>query len=168
MKFTPLILLLSALLVCLPAEARKKKFDIDARRNVVMKRSGGPGVKIVEVTARGGSVDKAIDRALTDAVAALTFDGAPGGNEVAACPPVLAGGRAAYEEQKAWFDAFFEDDGCLRFVRRASDGYPTGTDNVKVGRERQVRLTLIVNWQGLAELMHTRGLKTTIGNLQDL
>ncbi len=30
MKFTPLILLLSALLVCLPAEARKKKFDIDA------------------------------------------------------------------------------------------------------------------------------------------
>ena len=77
-------------------------------------------------------------------------------------------GAPRYEDQKAWFDAFFEDGGCLRFVRRASDGYPTGTDNVKVGRERQVRLTLIVNWQGLAELMHTRGLKTTIGNLQDL
>ena len=168
MKFTRIILLLSALLVCLPAEARKKEFDIDARRNVVMKRSGGPGVKIVEVTARGGSVDKAIDRALTDAVAALTFDGAPGSSEVAACPPVLTGGKAVYADNKAFFDTFFEDGGCLRFVRRVSNDYPTGTDTVKVGRERQVRLTRIVNWQGLAELFHAQGLKTTIGNLQDL
>ena len=75
MKLLKIILLFMALCLVVPVGAKKYKFDIDSQRNVVVKRSGSPGQKIVEVVAIAGSVDKAISQALVDAVAALTFEG---------------------------------------------------------------------------------------------
>ena len=167
MKLLKIILLFMALCLVVPVGAKKYKFDIDSQRNVVVKRSGSPGQKIVEVVAIAGSVDKAISQALVDAAAALTFEGASGSGEMGACPPVLAEGKSAYEANKGFFDDFFKHGGFLRFVRRVSNAYPTGEDNVKVKGDNQIRITLIVDWQGLASYYNSNGLKTSIGNLQN-
>ena len=168
MKLPKILLLLMVGCLAVPTEAKKSKFEINSPRNVVMKRSGGPGLKIVEVTATAGSADKAIQQALMDAVAELTFDGAPGGNETGACPPVLADGLSAYNEHKGFFDNFFKDGSFLNFVKRVSNDYPTGGDNVKIKGKRQIRITLIVYWNKLAEYFNSKGIKTSVSNLQNL
>lgn len=147
------------------AEAKKYKFQITDQRTVVVKRSGAKGQKIVEVTASAGSVDKAINKALVDAAVALTFEGASGRGMMSGCPAVLAGGTAAYEQNKEFFDDFFGKGDFLQYVRRANSEYPSGDDNVIVGGSRQVRIVVIVDWNGLAKTFADRGLKTNISNL---
>lgn len=165
MKKLFLLIMVVALCISTTAEAKKYKFKITDQRTVVVKRSGAKGQKIVEVTASAGSVDKAIDKALVDAAVALTFEGAAGRGMMGSCPAVLAGGTAAYEQNKEFFDEFFTKGEFLQYVRRASNDYPSGDDNVMVGGSRQVRIVVIVDWDGLAKNFADRGLRTNISNL---
>lgn len=162
-----LTVVFALIMLCMAAgvEAKSYKFKITDQRNVTVKRSGEQGIKILEVVATAGSVDKALDKALVDAAAALTFSGAPGQGYMDGCPPVLAEGMEEYDRNKKMFDKFFKKGEFMRFVRRASNEYPTGDDNTKVGGSRQVRIVVLVNWNGLARHFESMGLKTNISNL---
>lgn len=165
MKKLTVMLALMMLCFAMGAEAKSYKFKITDQRNVSIKRSGQQGMKIVEVVAQAGSVDGALDKALVDAAVAMTFDGVPGQGYMDPCPPVLKGGKAAYEARQKWFDRFFKKGEFTQFVRRASGEYPTGTDNIKVGGSRQVRVVIIVDWDRLAQYFESQGMKTNISNL---
>lgn len=159
--------LLLVFLVSVNADAKKYPFDIDASREVAITRSATAGSKMVKVTAYGRTVDKAINQAMMDAVVALTFFGAPGENEMEASPAILLDKRAAYDENKEFFDQFFQKGHFLPYVKRVNSNYPTGKNNIKTARGRKVQLILLVDWNGLSAYYKNAGLKTVTGSLMD-
>ena len=155
------------LLVSIKVEAKKFQFNIDASREVVITRSATVGFKMVKVTAYGRTVDKAIDKAMMDAVVALSFFGASGENEMNKCPAILLEGRLAYDEKKDFFDNFFRKGDFLSYVKRVNSSYPIGKNNIKTDRGRKVQLILLVNWDALSKCYKNAGLKTVTNSLAD-
>ena len=117
-------------------EAKKYSFVIDNNREVYVSRSTYEGSKMLKVVAYGKSADDAIEQAMVDAVAALSFDGAKGQGEMEGCPAVLLNGREVYQENKIYFDSFFKKGEFLKFVEKVNSTYPTGTNNVKTAEFR--------------------------------
>lgn len=155
------------MLMALAVSAKSYPFKFQEERNVCVTRSAAAGTKMVEVVAYGGSASKAIDKAMVDAVAALTFTGAAGRGEMEGCPAVLIDGAAAYEGHKKSLDKFFKKGEFLSFVKRVNSGFPTGTDNVKTPKGRRVRVVLIVDWKALAEHFKAEGYKTAVSELSN-
>ena len=149
------------------AEAKRYSFDIDAQREVYLTRSAKPGFKMVKVIVYGRSVDKAIEKAMMDAVVALTFYGASGEGEMGNTPAILLEGRKAYDHKTKYFDKFFKKGAFMPFVKRVNRDYPTGKDNVKTSRGRRIQILLLVNWNGLAKTYKDAGLKTIVSGLSD-
>jgi hypothetical protein len=148
-------------------EAKKYSFVIDNNREVYVSRSTYEGSKMLKVIAYGRSADAAIEQAMVDAVAALSFDGAKGQGEMEGCPAVLLNGREVYQENKIYFDSFFKKGEFLKFVEKVNSTYPTGTNNVKTSKGRRIQILLIVNWKGLAEKFKEAGFRTTISELNN-
>ena len=148
-------------------EAKKYSFVIDNNREVYVSRSTYEGLKMLKVTAYGRSADAAIEQAMVDAVAALTFDGAKGQGEMEGCPAVLLNGREVYQENKMFFDVFFKKGDFLKYVGKVNSTYPTGTDNVKTSKGRRIQILLIVDWKGLAEHFKKAGFKTAISEFSN-
>ena len=159
--------LVFALLISVNVDAKKYPFNIDASREAVVTRSATAGTKMVKVIAYGRTVDKAIGQAMMDAVVALTFFGASGENEMDACPAILLGGRAAYDEKKEFFNQFFQKGHFLSYVKRVNSNYPTGKNNIKTSKGRKVQLILLVDWNGLSAYYKNAGLKTATSSLMD-
>lgn len=159
--------LVFALLISVNADAKKYPFNIDSSREVVVTRSATAGTKMVKVIAYGRTVDKAIGQAMMDAVVALTFFGASGENEMDACPAILLDGRAAYDEEKEFFNQFFQEGHFLSYVKRVNSNYPTGKNNIKTSKGRRVQLILLVDWNGLSAYYKNAGLKTVTSSLMD-
>lgn len=149
------------------AVAKRYSFEIDAQREVYLTRSAKPGFKMVKVIVYGRSVDKAIEKAMMDAVVALTFYGASGEGEMGNTPAILLEGRKAYDHKTKYFDKFFKKGAFMSFVKRVNRDYPTGKDNVKTSRGRRIQILLLVNWNGLAKTYKDAGLKTIVGGLSD-
>ena len=147
--------------------AKKHLFSIGSTRDVVISRSSKTGTKMVKVVAFGSSADKAINQAMVDAVAALSFDGADGQGEMDGCPAVLLNGRKEYESHKDFFDRFFKKGEFLRFVEKVNSAYPSGLDNVKTKNGRRVQILLIVDWKALSDYYQSIGLKTIISELNN-
>lgn len=147
------------------AEGKSYKFRFNDERVVFVKRSGRAGLKIVEVTARAGSVDRAIDKAMVDAVAGVTFDGAKGQGEMEDVPAILTDPEREYGIHQSFFDSFFRKGGFLHYVHRVSDRYPSDENNALQGGKRRVRLVLIVDWDRLARLYMSKDIKTIISDL---
>lgn len=154
-------------LVPISVQARNYPFKIDAPYDVVIHRSSKAGTKMVKVTAYGRSADKAIKRAMMDAVISLTFFGASGSGEMESCPAILLEGRKAYDRNRKLFNRFFEEGIFMSYVRRVNSTYPTGQDNVKTPKGRRIQILLIVEWNSLAEYYKEAGLKTGISGLGD-
>lgn len=155
------------LLLSVKMEAKNYSFAIDSQREVYVSRSTYEGLKMLKVVAYGKSADAAIEQAMIDAVAALTFDGANGQGEMEGCPAVLLNGREIYQENKIYFDSFFKKGDFLKFVEKVNSTYPTGTDNIKTSRGRRIQILLIVNWKGLAEKFKEAGFRTAISELSN-
>ena len=155
------------LLFPIKMEAKKYSFVIDSNREVYVSRSTYEGSKMLKVVAYGKSADAAIEQAMVDAVAALSFDGAKGQGEMEGCPAVLLNGREVYQENKIYFDSFFKKGEFLKFVGKVNSTYPTGTDNVKTSKGRRIQILLIVDWKGLAEHFQKAGFKTAISELSN-
>lgn len=153
--------------VAVDASNKKYPFKIDDHREVVISRSSTAGSKIVEVTAYGSSADKAIRKAMIDAVISLTFYGATGSKEMAQCPAILLDGRTSYDKNKNFFDHFFKKRLFLSYVKKVNSTYPTGQNNVKTPKGRRIKILLIVDWNGLAEYYQKAGLKTVTHGLSD-
>ena len=148
-------------------EAKKYSFVIDNNREVYVSRSTYEGSKMLKVVAYGKSADAAIEQAMVDAVAALSFDGAKGQGEMEGCPAVLLNGREVYQENKIYFDSFFKKGEFLKFVEKVNCTYPTGTNNVKTSKGRRIQILLIVDWKELAEHFKKAGFKTAISELSN-
>jgi hypothetical protein len=147
--------------------AKKYPFSIDSQREVYVVRSAAAGTKMVKAIAVGGSADKAIEKAMIDAVAAITFDGINGEGEMDGCPAVLVAGRETYNSNKTYFDNFFRKGKFLDFVSKVNSTYPMGADNVKVNGGRRIQILLIVDWKGLAGYFKNDGFKTAISELSN-
>lgn len=155
------------LLLPVKMEAKKYSFVIDSQREVYVSRSTYEGSKMLKVVAYGKSADAAIEQAMVDAVAALTFDGAKGQGEMEGCPAVLLNGREIYQENKIYFDSFFKKGDFLKYVEKVNSTYPTGTDNIKTSKGRRIQILLIVDWKGLAEKFKEAGFRTAISELSN-
>lgn len=149
------------------SEAKKYPFSIEDQRQVYISRSTAAGTKMVKVIAYGRSADAAIEKAMVDAVAALTFDGTKGLGEFEGCPAVLLNGRRDYEEHKDFFDNFFKKGDFLKFVEKVNSTYPMGADNVKTKNGRRIQIQLIVNWQELSDYYKLVGFKTIASELNN-
>ena len=155
------------LLFPIKMEAKKYSFVIDSNREVYVCRSTYEGSKMLKVVAYGKSADAAIEQAMVDAVAALSFDGAKGQGEMEGCPAVLLNGREVYQENKIYFDSFFKKGEFLKFVEKVNSTYPAGTNNVKTSKGRRIQILLIVDWKELAEHFKKAGFKTAISELSN-
>ncbi len=149
------------------AEAKRYTFDIDAPREVYITRSAKAGFKMVRVIAYGRNVNKAIEKAMMDAVISLTFYGTSGEGEMENAPAILLDGRKAYDYKKSYFDKFFKKGAFMSYVKQVNSGYPTGRDNIKTSKGRRVQILLLVDWNGLARTYKEAGLKTIVSGLSD-
>lgn len=130
------------------AEARKYPFDMDHPYEVQMVRVANQGYKFIKVAGVAKSVDKAMDRAMQDAVAACVFVGVPGAPGVGSVP-ALCGGTDAYEKHKTYFDDFFKNGEFMHYVKNVNSNYPSGENNIKVDRGRKVCIYVLVNYDAL-------------------
>lgn len=160
-------LLIISLILPSAVFAKKHSFSIDSQREVFVTRSTIAGSKMVRVVAYGKSPDAAIEQALVDAVAALTFDGVKGEGEMEGCPAILLNGRKVYDKDKSFFDKFFRKGEFLKYVEKVNSTYPYGADNVKTSRGRRIQIILIVNWKGLADFFREAGYRTAISELSN-
>ncbi len=159
------LLFILLVLTAFDAEGKKYPFNIDRTYNINVCRSTVAGTKMVKVTAYGKSADAAIDQAMVDAVAALTFFGADGSGEMENCPAMLYDGKDCYSQNKQFFDNFFKKGQFMDFVEKVNSGYPLGEDNVKTPKGRRIKILLIVHWDALADFYKKNGFKTIISEL---
>lgn len=158
--FLKIIICLLTLQVSLSSNAKSFHFKMEDPRDVFIVRSAAAGTKMVQVVAYGKSTDAAVNKAMLDAVAAMTFDGVNGLGEMNGVPAVLYDGRDAYKEYTKYFDKFFKQGDFLPFVKKVNSGYPSGSNNVKTTKGRRIRILLIVDWDGLSRHYKNEGFKT--------
>lgn len=128
-------LLIAMMAICmLSIHAKSYPFDMTHSYEVQIVRVAQQGSKFLKAWGIAGSPDKAIDRAMQDAVAACIFTGVEG-NEIAGKIPALVPSKEAYEQHKQFFDTFFKKGEFLQYVKNANTGYPTGENNIKQIRE---------------------------------
>ena len=144
------------------SDAKSYKFKIGTQTEVSMTRSASAGKKMVKVVACAGSTDKAIDKAMVDAVAAITFYGISNHQTMENVPSILVDGVEQYKSNKKFFDKFFKKGDFTAYVSRVNSTYPKGTDNVKTSKGQKVSILLIIDWKGLEEFYRTNGLKTQL------
>lgn len=142
------------------------RFNINAERQVFVTRSTTPGKKMLKVIASGSNADKAINQALCDVVAAITFFGAQADGEMEAVPAILKNGIAQYNANKKAFDKFFKKGQYLNFVVRANSTYPSGQNNIKTSNGRKVQIIVIVDYAELASYYQSQGYETITSSLQ--
>ncbi len=149
------------LALSLTLEAKSFKFKIDSPlSDISSARSTTPGTKMVKVIAYGGTSDKAIDRAMLDAIVAATFYGIRGNEFIENTPPVLVNGLDQYNKNKKFFDTFFKKGGFLSFVSNVNSNYPTGTNNVSTSKGKKVTIYLIIEWKKLDDYLKLQNLTT--------
>lgn len=129
-------------------DARKYPFDMEHPYEVQMVRVAEQGYKFIKVFGLAKSVDKAIDRAMQDAVAACLFTGVPGQSGVGTVSP-LCGGFSAYDKNKEYFDNFFTRGVFMNYVKNVNSNYPTGENNIKFKGKRKVGIYVLVNYDAL-------------------
>ena len=161
-------------MVCLGVQAKKYRFDMEhPYRLEQVGASRHPGCKLVKVWGVAGNADKAIERALQDAVAACIFEGLPekpaaqAGESIGATYPLCREGRGAYEAHKEWFDKFFKEGGFMDYVSNVNSSYPSGENNVGVEGGRKVGIYAEVAYAALRKLLEAEGIARKMGiNIQ--
>ena len=143
--------------------AKKYPFDMNHPYEVQIVRVAQEGLKFYKVWGEANSVDKAINRALQDAVAASLFTGVAG-NEIAGSVPALCGSVKAYYEHQSYFDDFFESGKFLLYVSNVNSQYPSGENNVRTSRGRRVCVYVKVRYDELRKQLEQDGI---IKNLND-
>ena len=157
MKRIVIIFTLIILMSNISLEAKKYKFNINEPYEIEIVRVGKKGEKYLCVTGVAGSVDKAMDKALQNAVAACIFTGIEG-NVHAGRIPAICDSIGAYNQNKKYFDTFFKKGEFMNYVKNINSGYPSGANNVRVGLKRKVKLWVIVYYDALRAKMEEDGL----------
>lgn len=138
-------------------QAKSYKFDMKHSYEVQIVRVAQQGDKFLKVWGTAGSPDKAIDRAMQDAVAACIFTGVAG-NANAGKTPALVSGKDVYDQHKKFFDTFFKKGEFLQYVQNVNSGYPTGENNIKTEKGRKVGLYVVVKYDNLRKRLEDEGI----------
>lgn len=152
-----ILLLLLSVITILPMQAKSYPFDMKHPYEVQIVRVGKEGTKFLKVYGKAGNADKAIERAMQDAVAACIFTGVEGTAEAGKILP-LCGGRQAYEEHKEYFDKFFKKGEFMNYVKNTNSGYPSGENNVAVSGGRRVGIFVSVMYDALRKKLEQDGI----------
>lgn len=149
------------------AEGKKYSFDMDHAYQMEQIRVAQGDSRFVKVWGIASNVDKAMQRALQDAVACCIFNGIPACQVAGAVPPLCAEGRAAYDKNQRYFDDFFTRGDYLNYVRNTNSRYPTGENNVKTPKGRQVALNVVIDVQQLRKRLEADGIVKSLENVFD-
>lgn len=156
-KISIIIALITCILVPAQVEA-KYKLDITQKPIVEQLNIGRNGKKWLKVTVYDKNVNKAIERAQMDAIAACLFYGVEENRPMGCAEilPICNDEARAFSKHKKFFENFFKVDKkgeqvCyMSFVERVHDGYPTGEDNIAIeGGKRKVRIEVLVDYNKL-------------------
>ena len=151
-------LLIAMMAMCmLSIHAKSYPFDMTHSYEVQIVRVAQQGSKFLKAWGIAGSPDKAIDRAMQDAVAACIFTGVEG-NEIAGKIPALVPSKEAYEQHKQFFDTFFKKGEFLQYVKNANTGSPTGENNIKTDKGRKVGIYVVVMYDNLRKRLEDEGI----------
>ena len=137
--------------------AKSYPFKIRHSYAVEVVRVAQQGYKYYKVWGEAGSVNKAMEQAMQDAVAASLFLGVEG-NEHASSVPAICGSVKAYEEHKEYFDFFFKKGEFLQYVKNVNSQYPSGENNVRTSKGHRVALYVIVSYDALRLKMENDGI----------
>ena len=152
------LLILSACFCLVQAvDAKSYPFDMKHSYEVQIVRVAQQGTKFLKSWGIAGSPDKAIERAMQDAVAACIFTGVPG-NEIAGKIPPLVASPDMYAQHKVFFDTFFKKGQFLQYVKNVNTGYPFGEDNVQTSKGRKVGIYVVVMYDELRKLLENEGI----------
>lgn len=157
MKVRHLFLTLFLVCFCQIILAKSYPFDMNHPYEVQQVQVGKEGTKFLKVWGVASSPDKAIDRAMQDAVAACLFVGVEA-TETAGKVPALCGSIEAYNQNKEYFDKFFKKGEFMLFVKNVNRGYPTGEDNVATNHGRKVGLYVQVMYDELRKRLEQDGI----------
>ena len=100
-------------------DAKRYPFDMKHSYHVQIVRVAQQGTKFLKAWGVAGSPDKAIVRAMQDAVAACIFTGVSG-NDIAGKIPPLVNSFDVYEQHKVFFDTFFKKGQFLQYVKNVT------------------------------------------------
>ncbi len=123
-------------------------FNIRHSYQIQVVRVAQQGTKFYKVWGESTSVDKAIDQALQNAVAASLFTGVPG-NESTGSVPAICGSVDVYEMYQEYFDHFFKKGEFLQYVNNVNSQYPSGENNVRTKKGHRVGLFVQVKYDAL-------------------
>ena len=138
-------------------DAKRYPFDMKHSYHVQIVRVAQQGTKFLKAWGVAGSPDKAIVRAMQDAVAACIFTGVSG-NDIAGKIPPLVNSFDVYEQHKVFFDTFFKKGQFLHYVKNVNAGYPFGEDNVQTSKGRKVGIYVVVMYDELRKLLENEGI----------
>lgn len=153
-KTISLLLFLGIAFSCL---AKSYSFKIRHTYKIQVVRVAQQGIKFYKVWGEGSSVNKAMNQALQDAVAASLFTGVPG-NEHAGSVPALCGSFQAYEDHREYFDKFFKKGEFLHYVSNVNSQYPSGENNVRIKGGHRVGLYVQVKYDALRVKLEKDGI----------
>ena len=141
----------------LQLSAKSYPFDMNHPYEVQIVRVAEQGTKFLKVFGIAGSVEKAIDRAMQDAVAACIFAGVPG-NDISGRIAPLCESIEIYESNKQYFDTFFKKGEFLNYVKNVNSGFPSGENNVSTSKGRKVGLFVQVMYDNLRKKLEQDGI----------
>lgn len=143
--------------ISMSIQAKKYSFDMEHTYEIEIVRVDKQGYKFCKVWGVASSVDKAIVRAMQDAVAASLFTGISG-NENAGAIPAICGSIGVYNQNKKYFDSFFKSGDFLQYVRNVNSNYPSGENNVNYKGKRKVALYVQIMYDRLRKKMENDGI----------
>lgn len=158
-----LIVLLVVLCYQQMACAKSYPFDMKHSYEVEIVRVGSQGTKYLKVFKTAGSIDKAINGAMQDAVAACIFTGVEGKENAGRIQPLVKG-IEEYNNNKKFFNEFFKKGKFMNYVKNVNSGYPSGEDNVKTRKGHRVCVYVIVMYDKLRNYLEDAGLVKRINS----
>lgn len=156
--FTAILLIHSA-----PVKAKFKFSDDYTVSNYGV---GTDGSKIIEVTAYGDNVQKAMQQAKINAIAALIFKGVPAGYGSSSIPALCENGEQTYTANSKYFNNFFNKSKTyLQFVNLVTSDEPSGANNIRTKKGQLIKINVQVLYDQLRKRLENDGI---IGSLQSV
>ncbi len=152
-----LLILMGA--VSVPVEAKKKKDEF--RYEIVPVGVGTQGTALIKVYSYAKKEKDAIELAKKNAVHGVLFKGVVGGAGVNKQPAIVS--PSEYENNREFFEVFFENGTYERYVSLSSDGSVSAKDRLKVGKEYKIGIIVSVNKEDLRKYLESEGIIKKFG-----
>ncbi len=162
MKKIVLLSLLALILGSVNVSA-KKKVVREFRYEIFPVGVGAQGSDLIKVFSYAKNEKDALELAKQNAIHGVLFKGIAGGNGVSAQPALVK--PQEMENNKEWFDDFFDNGTFQRYVSLSSDGTVDPKDRMKVGKEYKIGIIVSVNKADLRKYLESEGIIKGLGSM---